>query len=111
MALEASVSPAKARNHARRILGLFRTKVDAKTFAYMLVFQGLYYLIISTNILFLSRGKVLETMISDAVGGLVNFGLIQHVASAKGRWATAGYVIGGAIGSGLSIPIMKWIFQ
>ena len=82
-----------------------------RTFGYMALFQGLYYLIVSTNILFLANHMVGPVIATDAVGSLVNYGLIQHIAKAEGKWATAGYVIGGAIGSGLSIPLVEALIR
>ena len=69
--------------------------------------QFIQYLVITVNMRAVAAGKYTWTAITDALVAGLGFFLIQHVASSHSKYAWAGYVIGGLIGSQGGIWISK----
>ena len=69
--------------------------------------QGLNFLIAITNIRAASKGYILTTGISDFLFCLVNFVLIQRIASAGSGLEILAYALGGMVGSMAAVYLTK----
>jgi hypothetical protein len=66
------------------------------------------YTLIAINTCAIAKARYLPTFLTSTVFMVVNFALIQHVASAKTLNEFWGYLVGGVSGDLLGIAISKW---
>ena len=81
-----------------------------KQFCLFFVVQFLYYGLLTWNYRSIAAGYVPSVFVSDLLCAAVSFSLIKRVAEARTRTAMAGYVLGGAVGSVVSIAATKAIY-
>ena len=56
------------------------------------------YTLISINTCAMAKGRYLPTVVSNVLFMMVNFFLIQHIASAHSALEFGGYLVGGSLG-------------
>jgi hypothetical protein len=72
--------------------------------------QFLSYAIICWNWRAIAQGRYASIFVSDMIFAGVNFLLIKRVSEAKSKAALAGYVLGGACGSLVSVWITRKLY-
>jgi len=83
---------------------------NIKTFFLFFVVQFLYYGVLCWNYRAVAQANLLHVAISDGFAALIGFTLIKKVSAATSRAAMAGYVLGGMLGSVVSVMASVWIF-
>lgn len=68
------------------------------------------YLLICWNMRAIAKGRIGQTVVSDILFAGINFKLFKRIQAAQTNLAWAGYAIGGALGSALSIYITKRVW-
>jgi hypothetical protein len=81
-----------------------------KQFLFFFVLQFISYGLITWNYRAISQARYFSIGFSDLCVAGLGFTAIQRVSKAEGRWAMAGYVLGGAVGSVLSAWITHRIY-
>ena len=82
-----------------------------KTFAYFFGVQFLNYAVLCWNIRAVAQAWYLSLFFTDILLAWIGFHMIGQVAEArKSRTAMAGYVLGGACGSLVSVWITRRLF-
>jgi hypothetical protein len=81
-----------------------------RDFLIFFAIQFIQYFLITVNLRAASQGLYFWTAFSDLLVAGNGFFLIQRVAKAEGKWALAGYTLGGAIGSVFAIWATKLVY-
>jgi hypothetical protein len=82
----------------------------ARTFLFFFAVQFLYYALVCWNVRVIAQARPGGIFISDLCIAAIAFTLIKKVANTDSRVAMAGYVLGGAIGSVISVWITKQVY-
>lgn len=72
--------------------------------------QCLSYGMLCWNYRAIAQARFVGIFVSDLFCAFIGFSLIKYVAGTKSHVARAGYVLGGAIGSVISVYITKVVF-
>ena len=82
----------------------------ARTFLFFFAVQFLNYAILCWNYRAVAQARYGNVFASDLMCAAISFTLIKRVAKTDSRAALAGYVLGGAVGSVVSVWITKGVF-
>ena len=81
-----------------------------REFLLMFLAQALNFALLCWNYRAVALGYIPTTVLSDFVIAAVQFKLIKRVALAQGNASFAGYVLGGAVGSAISVYLTKAVW-
>lgn len=81
-----------------------------QVFCLFFLVQCLSYGMLCWNYRAVAQARFVSIFVSDLACAFIGFSLIKYVAGTKSGVARAGYVLGGAIGSVISVYITKVIF-
>jgi hypothetical protein len=82
----------------------------ARTFLFFFAVQALNYALLCWNYRAVAQARLGNVFVSDLACAAISFTLIKRVAKAESRAAMAGYVLGGAVGSVVSVYATKGFF-
>jgi hypothetical protein len=83
---------------------------QAKQFLIFFLIQAISYGVICWNYRAVAQARYFSIGISDMGCAAISWTLIKRIGEAKSYWAQAGYILGGACGSLVSVWITKRIF-
>jgi hypothetical protein len=86
------------------------TAKEWKSFGLMFGCQIMTYFIFSVNARALALGLIAWTVFTDLIYATVAYYIIKLVGKNECPFGQVGYILGGAIGSGLAIILTKWVF-
>lgn len=96
------------------VISLRPTETPAQTgfkvFAMFFSVQCLYYGMLCWNYRSVAQAWYVSLFVSDLGCAAIAYSLIKKVANAKGKTAQAGYILGGAVGSVISVWLTKLIY-
>jgi hypothetical protein len=72
--------------------------------------QALFYGVLCWNYRAVAQARYASIGVSDMACAAISWTLIKRIGEAKSKWAQAGFILGGACGSLLSVWITKQVF-
>ena len=81
-----------------------------KTFLFFFAVQFLNYAMLCWNYRAVAQARYGNVFASDLMCAAISFTLIKRVAKTDSRAAMAGYILGGAVGSVVSVFVTRRIF-
>jgi hypothetical protein len=85
-------------------------KAAAKQFVAFFLIQALSYGVVCWNFRAVAQARYGSIGVSDMLCAAISWTLIKRIGEAKSHWAQAGFILGGACGSLLSVWITKRVF-